>query len=216
VTAVLVCLEGRSPQDAIEQCLRSAVSDAPARGHALSVWLSGALARPFLFGPVEGLRGWAEAHRAAEDIAPHACGVDGPCRVVLEGDPSRHGVIATAVQEETMQAVYRTAAALHLRIKSIRPAWAEAIDAIPAAKRNVTLLVCRDVDSLTLLGQHGDHYDLASTYAPRPGTAEVDSLLRRLQLSRDLSTGATLEVSIDSSAKCQPTVVLPSLETVSE
>lgn len=194
---VLLSLQGRSLQDAVEQCLRGAAADPTKRGQALSVWLSGALARPFLFGPVSGLRGWAEGHEAAQSMAAQACGFDGPCRVVLESDPSAQAVLATAVQEETLRSIYSVAAALRLRVKSIRPAWAEAIDAAPSASKGARLLVCRDVDSLTLLGLQGDRYELASTYAPHPGAAEIDGLLQRLRLSRDLPAQATLEASID-------------------
>ena len=203
---VLVSLQGRSLEDAVEQCLRGAAADASTHGRALSVWLSGALARPFLFGPVSGLRGWNEGHEAAQSTASHACGIDGPCRVVLESDPSAQAVVATAVQEETLHAIYRVAAALRLRIKSIRPAWAEAIDAAPRASRDASLLVCRDVDSLTLLGLNGNRYELASTYAPQPGVVEVDSLLQRMRLSHDVPAQATLEATIVVAAHNAPKV----------
>lgn len=204
MTAVLVSLEGRSLDEAIERCLGAALTAVPARKPALSVWLSGALARPFVFGPVQGLRGWHETHQAAATLATQLCGIDGPCRVVLEGDPSAHTVLGTAVQEATLDALYRAAATLRVRLRSIRPAWAEAMTSTALA--STSLLACRDADSLTLLGLHANHYDLASTYAPRPSAAETGSLLRRLQLARDLAPQKMREASITATANGLPTV----------
>lgn len=196
MTAVIVTLGGRSQQDAILHGLQRHAQSTRARGRAVSVWLSGALARPFLFGPVQGLRGWSEVNSAAQSAARQACGIDEPCQVVLEGEPSMHRVLGTAVRVETVDAIHRTAASLGLRVKSIRPAWAEVIDSAPAARFNASLLVCSDEDAVTLLGQHEGRFDLASTYVPRPGVDEVEGLVRRMQLSRDLAPKAMLMASI--------------------
>ena len=206
MTAVLLSLQGRKLQDAIEQSLRGAIAGTPGRRRALSVWLSGTLARPFLFGPVRGLNGWAEAQQAAQGAASQACGIEGPCRVVLEGDPAERAVIATAVQQEAIESIYRLAAQLRVRIKSIRPAWAEAIDAAPAALRGASVMVCRDADSLTLLGLRDGRYDLASTYAPRPAAVEMDRLMQRLWLAREQPPNAAAEALIGVAASGVPTI----------
>lgn len=206
MTAVLLSLQGRTLQDAIEQSLRGASTGTPGRGRALSVWLSGALARPFLFGPVRGLNGWAEAQQAAQGAASQACGIEGPCRVVLEDDPSEHAVLATAVQQEAIESIHRLAAQLRVRIKSIRPAWAEAIDAAPAALRGASVMVCRDADSLTLLGLRDGRYDLASTYAPRPAAAEIDRLMQRLWLARERPPNAMAEAVIGTAVSSVTTI----------
>jgi hypothetical protein len=205
VKAVLVSLDGRPLKEAIGQCLRGAFAGTPAGGRALSVWLSGALARPFLFGPVRGLRSWNETNEAAESVAREAFGIDGPWHVVLENDPSSHCVLGTAVLQATIDEIYRTATALRLDVRSTRPAWAEAIDAMPAAMAGATLLSFRDADSLTLLGMRRDEFDLASTYMPCPGADEIESLLRRLHLSRDLAPQAMHNASINTAANGAPT-----------
>ncbi len=206
MTAVMLALQGRPLRDAVEHCLRSAASGATVRGRGVSIWLSGDLARPFLFGPVRGLRGWAEASTAAKGIALQSCGIEAPCHVMLEGDPSRNGVLGTAVRDETIEVLYRTAATLRLRIKSIRAAWAEALDQAPVAARGAAVIACHDVDSSTLIGWRDDDADLASTYSPRPGPDEIDSLLQRLQLSRDLALRDIVTATINIAADGVPVV----------
>ena len=214
MTAVMLSLLGRPLRDAVEQCLRSAASGATVRGRALSVWLSGDLARPYLFGPVHGLRGWAEAHTAAKGIALQTCGIDAPCHLVLEGDPSLHCVLGTVVRDEVIEVLYRTAAALRLRIKSIRPAWAEALDQAPAASGGAALVACHDADSSTLIGWLGDEINLASTYSPRPRAGEIDSLLQRLQVSRDLTPQAMVTATISVAGNGTPILSWSGVEPV--
>ena len=120
MTDILVTLEGRSLRGAVEQCLRTALERNPAGAQQVCVWLSGALARPFMFGPVAGLRGWREAHRAAEAAASAAGEFDGPCTVFLEGDPGLQTVLATAVARDTFDSVYEIATSLRVRVRSIR------------------------------------------------------------------------------------------------
>lgn len=196
MTDILVTLEGRSLREAVEHCLSTALDHSSAGEQQVCVWLSGALARPFMFGPVAGLRGWREAHMAAQAAASAADEFDGPCTVSLEDDPGQQTVLATAVARDTLDSIYEIATSLRVRVRSIRPAWAHAIDTAPDAHARATMLVCRDPDALTVLAMKGDSYVFAATHMPCPDEAQAGALIRRLRLSLNQQDDAIAAVVV--------------------
>jgi hypothetical protein len=199
--SVLISLEGRSIEDAALASLRAVLDRVPSGKRALSVWLSGALARPFMFGPVKGLRGWVEARLAAESYAQQVFGAKGPYQVVLEGDPSARGVLASAVAAPTIDSIYRAASTLSVRIKSIRPAWAGAFDSRHSQISGSTVFACRDADSFTALSFVGGQCESALTHAPPPETNEREMVLRRLHVASAALKQSTVVATISVSGQ---------------
>jgi hypothetical protein len=170
---------------------------------SVNVWLSGALARPFLFGPVTGLKGWREAHEAAAAMAPAACGVQAPCVAFLEAEPSASAVLGTAVEMSVLDRLYAAAIVRGLRVASVRPAWALATEARAAEERgapNDTLLCCREHDSVTVLASRESRLAFVATYAPAPTLDEQERLLSRLQASLGFTADETVRANLEAAS----------------
>jgi hypothetical protein len=162
----------------------------------LHVWLSGAFARPFSFGPVTGLKGWREAHEAAAVVAPAACGLQGPCVSYLEAEPSASAVLATAVEQSVVDGLRVAARARGLRVASMRPAWGRAIAAHGRGASADILLCCREHDSTTVLASRAGRLVFAATYSPAPTLDEQERLLSRLQASLGFAVENTARASV--------------------
>lgn len=168
------------------------------------VWLSGALARPFKFGPVSGLRGWAEAQQAAAAVAPVECGLTGPCVAWVETDPATAPAMATAADVALIDAIERATAEAELRIVSIRPAWALATERAGRELGRDALLAIRDADALTMLGWVDARASFAATYAPAPAEEARGALLQRVQVSVGIADGLVHEVDVSGSGDGPP------------
>jgi hypothetical protein len=156
------------------------------------LWLSGGLARPFLCGPLAGLKSWREAEAFAVAVAPEATGLEGPCRVQLEDWPGDVSAIGTALDAVLAEAMDAVANSCRISWRSIRPRWAAALDDILAQRLSTALVAVAEEDALTLLcgsttavaSPRG--LELASTYAPAPDPAQTTALWHRLMLSHDV------------------------------
>jgi hypothetical protein len=154
------------------------------RRQALCVWLSGKLARPFVFGPIQGLKGWREAHDAAAASAQESCGLEGPCVASLESDPRTSATLATAVEAGLIEALERGARERRYRLASIRPAWALACEPTEwVAAEGAELLCVGESDALTVLAGTASQTLFAATYAPPPTDSDLNGLLQRLMVS---------------------------------
>jgi hypothetical protein len=174
----------------------------------LHVWLSGALARPFVFGPVAGLRGWREAHGAAAAAAPMACGLQGPCAAMLEADPSTQPVLGTAVELSLLNSIYIAVRARRLRVVSIRPAWARATESPGrAGSASDQMLCCREPEALTVMALRSGRWTFAATYTPAPSAEEEERLLNRLQASLGIDAGCVALAAIEANDKNVPPLV---------
>jgi hypothetical protein len=162
----------------------------------LHVWLSGAIARPFLFGPVTGLKGWREAHEAAAVVAPAACGLQGRCVSYLEAEPSASAVLATAVEQSVVDGLHNAARARGLRLVSMQPAWARAITGQGRGASADILLCCREHDSITVLASRAAWLVFAATYSAAPAIDEQERLLSRLQASLGFAVENTVRASV--------------------
>jgi hypothetical protein len=147
------------------------------------VWLSGALARPFLCGPVQGLRRWAEVEALAQAMAPDATGLAAPCAVQIETWPHPHAALAVAINVATRDAIEAAARGHGVTVQSIRPWWAAALNHVLAEGSKARLVAIADGDAMTLLGPDAGRFDAASAYVPAPSGGQADSLLARLALT---------------------------------
>jgi hypothetical protein len=149
---------------------------------AVRVWLSGALARPFVVEPVGGLRSIAEAQALAKSAAPGATGLAGPCVVQLESIPIERAAIATAVERRVVDALLSALRQSKLTAHSIRPWWAHALAA--RRRRRQTQMVCLDdATSVTLLA--GDVEPLAMTLAGCDA-AQRQAVTRRVCVGQEI------------------------------
>ena len=192
MSEVFIALDGRPLEDAVR--LSFATLPAAARRAPVTVLLSGALARPFVFGPVKGLRGWREAHAAATAAAASACDVDAACQVALQGDARSTAALATAVETATLNAVYALATGRGLRVRSVRPVWAVAIERAGAAVKQASTFACRDPDALVVLADDGQQWRNASVHRPAP--RDLHALLRRTTMGLDLDARSWVVVDV--------------------
>jgi hypothetical protein len=147
------------------------------------VWLSGALARPFLCGPVQGLKRWSEVEALAAATAPDATGLDAPCAIQVEAWPNPNAVLAVALDMATRDAIETAANEHGIALQSIRPWWAAALNHLLADGSHARLLAIAEDDALTLLGIDSGRFDAASAYVPGPSGQQAESLLARLALT---------------------------------
>lgn len=192
-------LDGHDPAAAIEAMLQGAALLSTRRWwrRPVQIWLSGALARPYVFGPVAGLQGWTEVHEAAAALAPAACGLIGPCAACVETDPRTHSALATAVEASLLEALYAAARQRKLHIASIRPWWVRATERHARLEESDLLLCCRDPDAMTVVAARARQIVFAATYAPTPSEEDVTHLLRRLRASLGLAEEATAVAELE-------------------
>lgn len=147
------------------------------------VWLSGSLARPFMFGPVEGLRHEREAIDLAHSLAPEATGMAGPCLVWLDSWLPGGSCVAIAIERELRDAIESFAKKRHLRLASLRPWWAGVLDESVGSPDPCQMLAIEDTDSLTVISGRGK-VDSIGTYLPPPPATERAAILARRSLSQ--------------------------------
>lgn len=165
----------------------------------LEVLLSGYLARPFVCGPAQGLQRWSEAAVLAQSQANEATQMAGSCKVVLESWPEEDAALATAVENDVLDALNRIAAKAGIRIRSIRPWWsttqAEAQTAVAGlalpggdlghgASR---LFAWSDVDAQTIIASDERQTLLAFTQIPALSSQAQSNLVHRLMVSEGIA-----------------------------
>lgn len=153
------------------------------------VWLSGALARPFVWGPVQGLASWQEVELAAQNAAPDATGLAGPCVVSVDEWPASP-VLVVAVEANTCAGIIDGARRAGVHVQSIRPWWAGALDRRLLAEPSTPVFAASDTDALTVLTTSDDGWQAAHSVLPLPGAGQAEPLLDRLLLGVDLERSA--------------------------
>lgn len=193
------------------------------RKRALDIRLSGALARPFLFQAVDGLKSWKEASKVAATLAAEATGLMGPCAVWLDDwRPGQH-CVAVAIELALREQIEQIARNAGLRLTVLRPWWTEAIDLTRALPEGTAkLLVARDADSLTVLtGERDAGYSTVATYAPRPAPVQARALVTRAAMAANIAVegivsaglGELLSVAGENQIPIRhPTSLTPTLE----
>jgi len=176
-------------EEGLQAVAQGMAATAATRRAAVKLWLSGALARPFLVEPVPGLRGWREAQRVAMGLAPDATGLAGPCSVWLDDGLPAHGVLAVAVDQSTLRSIEtQLERESGMRIASMRPWWAHALDGALTSDADRRLLVVEEPDAWTLLGGVGAEFSLASTCWPLPEHDQAMGWVRRSLLGAAMTS----------------------------
>lgn len=165
------------------------------------IWLSGALAVPFMLPPIEGLRNRAEAQRLAESSAPVEAGLQGSCTVWLDAWKPGRPCLAVAVQQELVAAIQAAASGAGIKLKSMQPWWNWALSDHLHRKGAVRLLAVIEEDALTVIGSDGERVTSAQSQRPRPAPERIDAQLRRQAVSLDVSIAEVLRVSMSRDAK---------------
>ena len=160
----------------------------------MRVWLSGALARPFVCGPVQGLKRWGEAELLAQATVSEATGLDGPCEVSLDAWPHPLPTLVVAMDRSLIATILDAARNAGVRIVSVRPWWAGVLERRAASKS--PLLAARDTDALTVLAARDDAWSLAHSCLPRPDESRSKALLDRLTMAADVGHGPASHADI--------------------
>jgi hypothetical protein len=172
------------------QLLVDWLTNAPPK-QRLRVWMSGGLCRPYRLAPVAGVRSEAELRRVAPAIASRQSGLEGVCRVWMDGGKPGETRTCVVVQARTVDGVLRAVPNVggH-RVLSIRPWWAEVLRSVLERAPQSSSVATHDCDSLTLLGGLGAGFDVATTLTPVVGRDAADAALARMLLSADAGHGA--------------------------
>lgn len=153
------------------------------------LWLSGGLARPYMFGPVHGLQRSAEATEIARSLAPESTGLEGPCVAWLDAWQPARTCAAVAMQRALRDEIENVAKRHRIRLKCLRPWWAAVLDAVAAPKEPACqLLAVEDSDALTILAGNDGELDSAATYSPAPPRGEMEAVLTRRRLGAGVET----------------------------
>jgi hypothetical protein len=207
VKHLTLALNGREPTVAIERLLAflprpksrwSALGRTP-----VAVWLSGALARPFVFKPVLGLRTRQEARQAAAVLAPQACGLDGPCAVWLDRQAALDApALGVAVEQSVLDRLEAAIEAHGLRMAHIRPAWAVLDGAHEVPDDHLWSVSERD--SVTMLVRRSGQWAFAATYAPAIDEDTAAGVRQRLQASTGLGDESVTSHHVEDGADGAP------------
>jgi hypothetical protein len=167
------------------------------RRTAIELWLSGALARPFVFHPVPGLKGWREAQQVARSLAAEETGLLGPCAVWLEEDDPRSAVLAVVVDQSTLDGVGAALSrGLGVKVSSIRPWWTKALAEALGARPELGSLVVEEPDAWTLLAGHVRQFQVGSACVPAPDGEDGAGWVRRTLFSTGIEFGPCVRASL--------------------
>ena len=178
-------------------------------GRRVRLWLSGALARPFMFGPVAGLRRWAEANDVAASMASDATGLIGPCAIWLDDWRPDAPCLAVAMNRSLLDAIETSAAEHGLRIASIRPWWTAVLGAALQTPEAPRCLTIEDSDALVLLSGSELMFGTAVAYAPRPDAQQTEALLARGLLAAGIERTQASRASLSRNSASSDTVQVP-------
>lgn len=186
-------------------------TQAQPRPHSLNLWLSGAFARPFIAGPLAGVRHWHEVQTVLAAMAPEATGLAGPCAVWAAGPAHREASLVVAVPLALLDSLHQQAKVQALRLRSVRPWWSAAFNAGLAQAPAAQLLVIDDGEALTSLQNQGSASTHAATQWPAPDAGQRTGWLARLMAGRNLAPQHTGTVRIGAAhpPPWQPLVGVP-------
>lgn len=154
------------------------------RRDRLAVWLSGTLARPFIFEPVQGLRKWSEAQAIAASLAPEVTGLQGPCDVWLDDWSPGKSCIAIAHDRSVRELLESSARANGVRLTALCPWWVKALN--EARRKDATstrILAVEEIEALTILSGGHARFEAAASYVPRPNEDQTKALVTRALLN---------------------------------
>jgi hypothetical protein len=157
---------------------------------SVRLWLSAALARPFVLEPVQGVVSHLEVSALALARAPAATGLAAACLVSVDAsNPGQGPKLAAAMPADLHAAVMLAAKRARVRIKSMRPWWALALEqACQLQGRGLQMLVLRDTDASLLLAETAGQWARADAYLPQPTPEEERALAARYALAQGLGS----------------------------
>jgi len=146
------------------------------------VWLSGALARPFLMPVAAGLKSNAELVAVAAERASQESGAGGDFQVWIDARPGQGQALAVAVRKDLMRELHSGAGRVAARVVSIRPWWTLALEADPDGLGDVDAVAVEDSDALVFLASGSESWHEAVIYEPRPTGLQAEATVQRLGL----------------------------------
>lgn len=153
-----------------------------ARG-GVRLWLSGALCRPFVLAPVEGLKHGREAMEVARSQVAAATGLaEGPWEVWVDRFQPGAPIVGAAMAQPLHGALLHLANEVPGRRtwRSIRPWWAEVLRNRAASGSALSI---QDTDSVTWLAGRGDTMEAAATYWSVTTSEQGESARARASMS---------------------------------
>ncbi len=166
------------------------------RGPTLRVWLSGALARPFMLECPAGLKNLKERRAWAESQATNATGLAGPCTVWFEEARGGGATLAVAIPTVLRDALVATAKAQRVRLRGIRPWWNVALDVQAQSEPQPELFAAADTESLVLLHTNAGAWVSAGSFVPRSSVQSMELLITRRQFAHDVSAEKTRRMQL--------------------
>ena len=186
----------------------SPLSESNAGRMSLDVLLSGALARPFIFEPVAGLRRWREAVEVASAMAPEATGLASPCTVWLDDWVPGERCVGVAMERALRDRIETLVEERRWTLSALRPAWSQAIDAARTKFGGpVRALAIDDWDSMTLLSYTEGVCTGAATYAPKPDASQARAILTRAAMASGWSPDDILFAALNGATSTESEVM---------
>lgn len=168
-----------------------------ARKPSVSVWLSGAWARPFLLSPVPGLKTWTEAMSVAQSMVAEQAGLTVPSVVWLDAWKVEQACMAVAAEEQVLDRLHALAAEQGWSPRSVRPWWAAALNAAVAGQHKPALLsVEEEGESLTLLAGAEGAWSVVKSVVPVPEQAAA--MVQRAMLNAGVGADQVLKARLGS------------------
>lgn len=186
--------------------------------HRVQIWLSGALARPFVLEPIAGLAGRDEALAAARARAGEETGwTPASVELWMERMPRDEPVLVVATLAGALRALRAAARQARLRVVSVRPWWSAALAAAAGQGRPFELLASADPEALVILGSRQALWTDGSTLSPLPDAAQCEAVVQRRITARGLDpaqAGRFVLAAGGPSARTLPVSTLGSLAMV--
>jgi hypothetical protein len=178
----------------------------------LRVWLGASLCRPVRVAPVAGARSRQERLQLAELTAVSQSGLTPPCRVSVDVANGADDAIAVVVEEGVLSAIDRALDSVHLRARSIRPWWAQALAAALRANPALRAFGVLEGRALTFLIGEGRGFSSAQTLYPVESVESASAAFARTLVSAMISPDDALAVSLDWAIAATPAVDIPTDE----
>lgn len=173
------------------------------------LWLSGGLARPFVFEPPVGLKNAAELLKLARARAAQASGLTPPCEVCLSDTTVGHRQLAVVLNGDLHQALVAVASKTGARLISVQPWWARVQYKVLREQPELQALTVVDTDSVTMLAATQSEWVAAQSYVPTPEGPQLQALVVRFLLSSNCAKSQSARVSLDAAAAANGSLVWP-------
>lgn len=166
----------------------------------LRIWLGAALCRPVRLAPIAGARTRAERSKLAELYAIAHSGLQSPCRVSIDGAGRSDGAVAVVVEERVLTAIEHALSLAQSRAASIRPWWAQALDAALKSNPTMRALGIWEGRALTFMTGEGRYFASAQTLYPVEAVESASAAFARALVSGMISPNDALAVALDWSS----------------